>query len=41
MLCSLLVAALPFASVVMDVPKGKNAKVTLVTALASCRAAER
>ena len=29
-LCSLLVAALPFGSVLADVPKSKNAKVTLV-----------
>jgi hypothetical protein len=41
MLCSLLVATLPFGSVLADAPKGKNAKVTLVTALASYRAAER
>ena len=29
-LCSLLVATLPFASVLADAPKSKNAKVTLV-----------
>ena len=29
-LCSLLVATLPFASVLADTPKSKNAKVTLV-----------
>jgi len=29
-LCSLLVATLPFGSVLADVPKSKNAKVTLV-----------
>src|SRR5260370_37655541 len=29
-LCSLLVAALPFGSVLADAPKEKNAKVTLV-----------
>ena len=29
-LCSLLVAALPFGSVPTDAPKSKNAKVTLV-----------
>ena len=29
-LCSLLVASLPFASVLADAPKSKNAKVTLV-----------
>src|SRR5207247_11201150 len=29
-LCSLLVAALPFGSVLADAPKSKNAKVTLV-----------
>jgi quercetin dioxygenase-like cupin family protein len=29
-LCSLLVAALPFAGVLADTPKSKNAKVTLV-----------
>ena len=29
-LCSLLVAALPFGSVLADTPKSKNAKVTLV-----------
>src|SRR3954466_6097720 len=30
LLCSLLVATLPFASVLADTPKEKNAKVTLV-----------
>ena len=30
LLCSLLVAALPFGSVLADAPKSKNAKVTLV-----------
>ena len=30
MLCSLLVATLPFGSVLADAPKEKNAKVTLV-----------
>ena len=30
MLCALLVATLPFASVLADQPKSKNAKVTLV-----------
>jgi hypothetical protein len=30
MLCSLLVATLPFGRVVADAPKEKNAKVTLV-----------
>ena len=29
-LCSLLVASLPFASAVADAPKSRNAKVTLV-----------
>ena len=29
-LCSLLVATLPFGSVLADAPKSKNAKVTLV-----------
>ena len=29
-LCSLLVAALPFGSVLADAPKSKNAEVTLV-----------
>ena len=29
-LCSLLVAILPFGSVLADAPKSKNAKVTLV-----------
>ena len=29
-LCSLLVATLPFASVLADAPKSKNAKVTIV-----------
>ena len=29
-LCSLLVATLPFGSVLADEPKSKNAKVTLV-----------
>jgi quercetin dioxygenase-like cupin family protein len=29
-LCSLLVATLPFGGVLADVPKSKNAKVTLV-----------
>ena len=29
-LCSLLVAALPFGSVLADAPKSKNVKVTLV-----------
>jgi len=29
-LCSLLVATLPFGSVLADAPKDKNAKVTLV-----------
>jgi len=29
-LCSLLVATLPFGSVLADTPKSKNAKVTLV-----------
>ena len=29
-LCSLLVATLPFGSVLADAPKEKNAKVTLV-----------
>ena len=29
-LCSLLVAALPFGSVLADAPKSKNAKMTLV-----------
>jgi quercetin dioxygenase-like cupin family protein len=29
-LCSPLVAALPFCSVIADAPKSKNAKVTLV-----------
>jgi hypothetical protein len=39
-LCSLLVATLPFGSVLADVPKSKNAKVTLVYRLPA-RAAER
>jgi quercetin dioxygenase-like cupin family protein len=29
-LCSLLIASLPFGSVLADAPKSKNAKVTLV-----------
>jgi len=29
MLCSLLVATLPFGSILADAPKSKNAKVTL------------
>ncbi|HZD29778.1 MAG TPA: cupin domain-containing protein, partial [Xanthobacteraceae bacterium] len=29
-LCSLLIATLPFGSVLADTPKSKNAKVTLV-----------
>jgi len=34
-LCSLLVATLPFGSVLADAPKSKNAKVTLVPARAA------
>ena len=30
-LCSLLVATMPFGSVLADAPKSKNAKVTLVS----------
>ena len=30
LLCSLLIATLPFGSILADVPKSKNAKVTLV-----------